>query len=124
MSPLRGDLEGPIVYGISNCDTIKKTLEWFTKNKIPFVFYDYKRSGITKEKLTAWCKQVGWEVLLNKKSTTWRALSPVVQIKVISQSAAIKVMIENTSIIKRPVIESGNQLLVGYNEEMYAKIIE
>lgn len=109
------------IYGISNCDTIKKTLEWFTKNKIPFIFHDYKRSGITKEKLMAWCKQVGWQVLLNKKSSTWRALSPVVQIKVTSQLAAIKVMIENTSIIKRPVTEVANNLLIGFNEIEYLR---
>ena len=111
------------VYGIHNCDTIKKTLNWLTKNNIGFVFYDYKKQGITKEKLSAWCKLVGWEVLLNKKSTTWRELDPPVQEKTTNQAAAIKLMMENTSIIKRPVIEKGNQLLVGYNEELYLKII-
>ena len=111
------------VYGITNCDTIKKTLNWLTKNKIGFVFHDYKKQGITKEKLSAWCKEVGWEVLLNKKSTTWRELDPSVQAKITNQAAAIKVMMEKTSIIKRPVIEKGSQLLVGYNEELYLKII-
>ena len=109
------------VYGIPNCDTIKKTLNWLTKNNIAFVFYDYKKQGITKEKLSAWCKLVGWEVLLNKKSTTWRELDPSVQAKITNQAAAIKVMMGKTSIIKRPVIEKGNQLLVGYNEELYLK---
>ena len=63
------------VYGIPNCDTIKKTLAWFKQQKIEVEFWDYKRSGITKQKLSDWCKQVGWEVLLNKKSTTWRSLT-------------------------------------------------
>jgi Spx/MgsR family transcriptional regulator len=104
------------VYGIPNCDTIKKTLNWITKKNIAFVFHDYKRSGISKEKLAAWCRQVGWEVLLNKKSTTWRDLSPAVQQKVFNQTTAIKLMMDNNSIIKRPVIETGKILLVGFKE--------
>lgn len=109
------------VYGIPNCDTVKKTLDWLTKNKISFAFHDYKKSGISKEKLTAWSKQVGWEVLLNKKSTTWRDLSESVQKKITSQTAAIQLMIENTSIIKRPVVETGNNLLVGFTETEFIK---
>jgi hypothetical protein len=106
-----------IVYGIPNCDTIKKTLDWFKKNKIVIEFHDYKKLGISKEKLTAWCKQVGWELLLNKKSSTWRLLSTEEQNNIITQAAAIKLMIEKNSIIKRPVIEFGDQLLVGFLEE-------
>jgi Spx/MgsR family transcriptional regulator len=80
------------------------------------VFHDYKKEGISKEKLTTWSKQVGWEVLLNKKSTTWRSLSADEQIKITTSAAAIKLMQINTSIIKRPVIEFGNHLLVGFDE--------
>ena len=104
------------VYGIPNCDTIKKTLDWFKKHKVAIMFYDYKKEGITKQKLTAWCKLVGWEVLLNKKSTTWRGLSAEQQAKIINQTAAIKLMQENTSIIKRPVIEFEKNILVGFDE--------
>ena len=109
------------VYGIPNCDTIKKTLDWLKKNKIEYEFHDYKKSGISKTKLSEWCKKIGWEVLLNKKSTTWRSLSPEEQQKVTNQTEAIKVMMENNSIIKRPVIEAGNVILVGYNEEQFIK---
>ena len=109
------------VYGIPNCDTIKKTLDWLRKHKIAFEFHDYKVSGITKEKLTGWCKLVGWEILLNKKSTTWRGLPEAVQEKINNQTAAIKIMIENTSIMKRPVIEIKNDLLVGFNEIEYSR---
>ena len=104
------------VYGIPNCDTIKKTLSWLKENKIAVTFHDYKKEGITKQKLLAWCKIAGWETLLNKKSATWRGLSAVQQALITNQTAAIQLMIENTSIIKRPVLEIGETLLVGFNE--------
>jgi arsenate reductase len=109
------------VYGIPNCDTVKKSLDWLKKNKIDYEFHDYKKSGITKAKLEAWSKKVGWEVLVNKKGTTWRKLTPEEQEKVTNQSAAIKVMMENNSIIKRPVVEAGEKLLVGFNETDFIK---
>ena len=112
------------VYGIPNCDTIKKTLAWFKQHNINAGFWDYKRSGITNEKLTDWCKQAGWEVLLNKKSTTWRNLPLPDQEKIINQSAAIQLMMSNTSIIKRPVIEFENTLIVGFNEPEINKQIK
>ncbi len=109
------------VYGIPNCDTIKKTLAWFKQHKINIEFQDYKRSGIGKEKLTGWCKKAGWELLLNKKSTTWRNLSAPAQAKIINQSSAIKLMIENTSIIKRPVIEFRDKIFIGFDEAVFSK---
>ncbi|HTC01442.1 MAG TPA: ArsC family reductase [Ferruginibacter sp.] len=109
------------VYGIPNCDTVKKSLDWLKKNKIDYEFHDYKKSGITKAKLEAWSKKVGWEVLVNKKGTTWRKLTREDQEKVTTQSAAIKVMMENNSIIKRPVVEAGEKLLVGFNETDFIK---
>ena len=110
-----------IVYGIPNCDTIKKTLDWCKKNKIRVSFYDYKKKGISKEKLAIWCKKVGWESLLNKKSTSWRNMTAKEQAATIDQQSAIKVMMVNNSIIKRPVIEKGDALMVGFNEEEYIK---
>ena len=109
------------VYGILNCDTVKKSLDWLKKNKIDYEFHDYKKSGITKAKLEAWSKKVGWEVLVNKKGTTWRKLTREDQEKITTQSAAIKVMMENNSIIKRPVVEAGEKLLVGFNETDFIK---
>lgn len=112
------------VYGIPNCDTVKKTLDWFKKHKKQVVFHDYKKEGISKEKLTEWAKQVGWEVLLNKKSTTWRGLSAGEQTKITTTAAAIKLMQTSTSIIKRPVIEFGNHLLVGFEESKLSTIFK
>ncbi len=109
------------VYGIPNCDTIRKTLDWYKKKNIRVEFYDYKKYGIKKEKLAAWCKEVGWELLLNKKSTTWRSLPPAEQQLVTNEKIAIQLMIEYPSIIKRPVIEMNNKIMVGFNETYFTK---
>ncbi len=109
------------VYGIPNCDTIKKTQDWLKKNKIEYSFHNYKSDGISKEKLSAWCKKIGWELLLNKKSTTWKSLTPQEQENATTQTAAITIMQQNNSIIKRPVIEAGNVILVGFNETEFIK---
>ena len=109
------------IYGIPNCDTVKKTLDWFKQKNIPIIFYDYKKEGISKAKLTAWCKLTGWQILLNKKSTTWRGLSAEDQEKVTTQTDAIQLMMSNTSIIKRPVIEIGEEILVGFKEAEIAQ---
>jgi arsenate reductase (glutaredoxin) len=111
-----------IVYGIKNCNTVKSALDWLNKNKVDFEFYDYKKSGITAVKLSAWCKQVGWENLVNKRGTTWRQLDEVDQNKVINEKSAIALMLEKTSVIKRPLIErNGEVVLLGFDEDTYTK---
>ncbi|HPH47712.1 MAG TPA: ArsC family reductase [Chryseolinea sp.] len=114
-----------IVYGIKSCDSVKKATTWLTKNKIKFEFHDYKAEGISETKLKNWSKQVGWEKLLNKKSTTWRDLTGAEQLKVTNEKAAVAVMKEKTSIIKRPLIETNDQVMVvGFNEEEYKKVFK
>ena len=112
---------GLSIYGIPNCDITKKALGWLKDHSIDFAFHDYKKEGISKLKLEEWCKQVGWENLLNKKSSTWRGLTVGEQASVTNKVAAIKIMMENNSIIKRPVIEAENKLIVGFKEENYSK---
>lgn len=109
------------VYGIGNCDTVKKTLSWFKANKIEIVFHDYKMEGITKQKLLSWVQQTGWQLLLNKKSTTWRNLSVAEQEKITTEAAAIQTMMNNTTLIKRPVTEYKNKIIVGFDEADYSK---
>ena len=106
------------MYGIPNCDTIKKAKKWLEANKIDYDFHDYKKQGITKNKLKDWCKQVEWDVLLNRRGTTWRKLDEDTKAN-INKTSAIDIMAENTSIIKRPVIETGDSILVGFSEEQY-----
>ncbi len=114
-----------IVYGIKSCDSVKKATTWLTKKKIKFEFHDYKTEGISEDKLKDWSKQVGWERIMNKKSTTWRDLGEEAQLKVTNEKAAIAVMKEKTSIIKRPLIEMNDQVMtVGFNEEEYKKVFK
>jgi arsenate reductase len=109
-------MAGMVVYGIPNCDTTKKAIALLKKHKADFSFHDYKQMGITPQKLEAWCEKAGWEIVLNKRSTTWRELDEAAQKKVIDQPAAIKLMMKNNSIIKRPIIEINGNLLIGFNE--------
>ena len=111
-----------IVYGIKNCNTVKKGLEWLKKNKLEFEFHDYKSKGISAVKLKDWSKQVGWESLLNKKGMTWRQLDDKVRNKITNQKEAISLMAEKTSVIKRPLIEiNGKVEALGFDETMYKK---
>jgi arsenate reductase (glutaredoxin) len=109
-----------IVYGIKNCNTVKSALDWLRKNKVEFEFHDYKVKGIADAKLKDWSKQVGWDSLVNKRGTTWRQLDEKIQAGVKSESAAIALMKEKTSVIKRPLIEDGGKVLVlGFDETEY-----
>jgi len=109
-----------IVYGIKNCDAVKKALQWLNNKKIIFEFHDYKSKGISEKKLKEWCKQTGWESLVNKKGTTWRQLDDTLKNKIVNESSAIQLMMEKTSLIKRPLIEKDGQMAVlGFDEEMY-----
>jgi arsenate reductase len=109
----------PTIYGIKNCDTMKKAFAWLDSHGKGYDFHDYKTSGIDIDRLKAWSDQVGWEVLLNTRGTTWRKLSPTQQAN-LDESKAIKLMREHPSLIKRPVLENGDQLLVGFTPERYA----
>lgn len=110
------------VYGIPNCDTVKKALDWLKSNNINYEFHDYKKKGISDDKLKAWSEQVGWEKLLNKKSATWRGLDEATQSSAVDEASAIAIMRDATSIIKRPVIEKGKNIVaVGFDEAGYKK---
>jgi Spx/MgsR family transcriptional regulator len=110
------------VYGIPNCNTVKKALDWMDKNKIDYRFHNYKKEGITTSRLQSWSKQVGWETLLNKKGTTWRGLNPDIQETITNEKAAIDLMAAFSSMVKRPVIEQGeNVVTVGFDEPEYEK---
>ncbi|HEX8041650.1 MAG TPA: ArsC family reductase [Chryseosolibacter sp.] len=113
------------VYGIRNCNTVKSALGWLDKKNVEFVFHDYKSMGISESKLKEWCKQVGWESLVNKRGTTWRQLPADVQEGIKDQASAIALMKEKTSVIKRPLIESSGQVLaLGFDEDTYKKVFK
>lgn len=110
-----------IIYGIPNCDATKKAIKWLSKKKINFLFHDYKQEGISKQKLEKWVTVADWETIFNRRSTTWRELTAAEQEKITNPASAIGLMIKSNSIIKRPIIEYGNKLIVGFNEEQYNK---
>jgi Spx/MgsR family transcriptional regulator len=108
------------VYGIRNCNTIKSTLDWLKTNQIDFVFHDYKKEGVTEEKLLDWCKQKGWEVLLNKKGSTWKAYDINHQRKIINEKTAVDFLLDKNSAIKRPIIEKDGKIIaIGFDETGY-----
>ncbi len=106
------------IYGIKNCDTMKKARAWLDRHGVAYVFHDYKTAGVAKSQLEAWAKQVGWEVLLNRAGTTFRAL-PDRDKDGLTQKKAIALMAAQPSMIKRPVVETGTKLLVGFKPEVY-----
>jgi Spx/MgsR family transcriptional regulator len=114
-----------IVYAIPNCNTVKKALDWLKSNKVAYEFHDYKKKGITNTQLTAWSKQIGWEALLNKKGTTWKQLPKEIQETITNQKAAIALMSEKTSVIRRPIIEENGKILaLGFEESAYKKALK
>ena len=109
------------LYGIPNCDTIKKARKWLKDNDVDYEFHDYKKLGVPEKALKNWVKQVGWETLLNKRGTTWRKLDDNTK-NSIDEKSAIQIMLANPSIIKRPVLIKGQILLVGFSTNDYAKL--
>ena len=113
-----------IVYGIPNCNTVKKALDWLRQHQVEFEFHDYKKKGITKPKLEEWAAKVEWETLLNKKGTTWRQLAPTVQQSILNKEAAFNLILEKPSVTKRPILESNNKILIGFDEEAFKAFLK
>jgi Spx/MgsR family transcriptional regulator len=114
-----------IVYGIKNCDTVKKTLNLLKVNQIPYEFHDYKKVGIEAEKLKEWCSKVSYDELINRRGTTWRKLDDSVKESIKDQQQAIELMVSHNSIIKRPVIELSNgEIIVGFEGEFLSNELE
>ena len=112
------------IYGIPNCNTVKKTLDWFRLHEIDFEFHDFKKLGIDRLKLEEWSGHLEWEALLNKRGTTWKLLSPEIQNSITSKESAFKLMQDKVSVIKRPVIETGlDSVLLGFNEEQLGEFL-
>ena len=107
-----------VIYGIKNCDTMKKARAWLDKHKVAYSFHDYKASGIERKQLEGWCKRAGWETLLNRSGTTFRKL-PDGDKEGLTQTRAIALMLAQPSMIKRPVLELGSKLVVGFNPDLY-----
>jgi arsenate reductase (glutaredoxin) len=112
------------VYGIPNCDTVKKATVWLKNKGISYEFHDYKKLGISQEKLEEWLTQVSSDILVNRKGTTFKGLSDEEKNKIVDNASAIALMLEKTSVIKRPILESDKILVVGFKEEEYLAVFK
>ena len=106
------------LYGIKNCDTMKKARAWLAAHEVQYAFHDYKVAGIDRAVLAHWCSEVGWETLLNRAGTTFRKL-PQTQKQDLNERKAASLMLAQPSMIKRPVLEYGKRLVVGFKPEVY-----
>jgi arsenate reductase len=109
------------IYGIKNCDTMKKARAWLDKKGVAYAFHDYKVEGIDRSRLEAWAGKVGWEPLLNRAGTTFRKL-PDKDKEGLSEKKAMALMIAQPSMIKRPVLEADGRILVGFKSEQYGEL--
>ena len=107
------------IYGIKNCDTMKKAFTWLAAHDRAYEFHDYKHSGVSRAQLLRWCRALGWETVLNRAGTTFRKL-PEVDRQELNQDKAIQLMVANPSMIKRPVLEQDGRIEIGFKPDRYA----
>jgi len=108
-----------ILYGIKNCDTVKKARRWLEANDVDFQFHDFRADGLEQQTIEAWLENVSWEILLNKRGTTWRKLEDPRK-EQLDQAIAIELMLSNPTLIKRPVVTNNSDCYVGFKEADYA----
>ncbi|MDD5241878.1 MAG: ArsC family reductase [Sulfuricella sp.] len=110
------------LYGIPNCNTVKKARSWLSEHNIEIPFHDFKKQGVNEELLESWLKQIGWEKLVNRQGTTWRQLPDEAKVAVRDETGAIRLMLEKPSVIKRPVLEKNGKIHVGFDEAHYQSL--
>lgn len=110
------------IYGIKNCDTMKKAFAWLDAHHVEYEFHDYKKAGVPPGKLKAWAKEVGWEALANTRGPTWRKI-PEAKRANLNEAKIFALLEANTSAIKRPIVEAGGKLLVGFDPEAFARAL-
>ena len=106
------------LYGIANCDTMKKARAWLDGHGVSYAFHDYKKAGIDETLVRSWVAELGWEALVNRRGTTWRRLTESER-EGIDAESAVRLLVENPSLIRRPVLDSGVARHVGFSEDLY-----
>jgi Spx/MgsR family transcriptional regulator len=114
---------GILLYGITNCDTVKKARAWLTDQGVDYEFHDFKKQGVPPDRLKAWTKRLGWEKLVNRKGTMWRRLDASAQAAVTDADSAQALMLSQPSVIKRPVVEWGSDTTVGFDPDAWALLL-
>jgi len=109
------------LYGIPNCDTVKKARTWLADHGQDVEFHDFKKQGLSRETVAAWLEQTDWETLVNRKGTTWRKLSDERRAQVVDKASALELMLENPSVVKRPVLAGAGPLMVGFSADQYER---
>ena len=108
------------VYGISNCDQVRKTLGWLRANGVAHRFHDFRTDGLERSMLERWCTHLPWNSLLNRRGLTWRALGESTRAEAVDQTSAIELMLAHPTLVKRPVVELADRLLLGFSAERLA----
>ncbi len=106
------------LYGIANCDTMKRARAWLDGHGVKYGFHDYKKAGIDEARVRGWDAELGWEILVNRRGTTWRRLTEAAR-EGVDAELAIRLMVTNPSLIRRPVLDTGEARLVGFSEDLY-----
>ena len=125
MSPMNQKPINPSVtlYGIPNCDTVKKARDWLSAHNVVHEFHDFKKTGVPLPQMNQWITAAGWEKLLNRRGSTWRQLDETTQASVVDGASAVAVMVAHSSVIKRPVVEwPGGQITVGFDAEAWLRL--
>jgi arsenate reductase len=112
------------LYGIPNCDTVKKARTWLLDHDIAFTFHDFKKQGLSAGLAAGWLERLDWETLVNRKGTTWRTLTDERRAQVIDKDSALALMLENPSVVKRPVLDDGGALSVGFSDAQYSQLFK
>jgi Spx/MgsR family transcriptional regulator len=110
-----------VMYGIKNCDTVRKARRWLEAHDIHYRFHDFRADGLDEDMLAAWIGELGWEQLLNRRGTTWRKL-PEAERNAIDRDSALHLMLAQPAIIRRPVLDTGDTRQVGFSEETYSSL--
>lgn len=109
------------VYGIANCDRMKKARHWLDAHGVAYAFHDYKKAGVDEALLRAWVAELGWEALVNRMGSTWRKLPPEMR-EAMDDEAAIRVMLASPSLIRRPLLDNGGARYLGFSPEQYQEV--
>lgn len=111
------------LYGIKNCDTVKKARRWLDDQQVNYAFHDFREQGLTEAQVKQWVQELGWETLVNKRSTTWKALAADVR-DTLDNDSVVAVILANPTLIKRPLLDNGNKRDVGFSDKQYQALFK